>query len=70
MQVGPVQRELELTHLDRTPVAHDCLRRSQGLRSVELLDGDEADGLWHVSTQALATDNGRRENPGDPQARS
>ena len=56
VQVGPVQPQLQLTHLGRTPIAHRGLGRRQRPRSVEILDGNEADRLGHGSIPAPATD--------------
>jgi hypothetical protein len=57
VQVCPMQRKLQLTHLSRTPVPNRRLHRGQRLGSVEILDGDEAGGLGHDSIPALATDS-------------
>ena len=51
VQIGPVQRELQLTHLSRAPVPHGRLSRSQRLGSVEVLDGDEGGGVGHDSIE-------------------
>ena len=51
VQVGPVQRQLQLTHLHRPPVPHRRLHRSQRLGSVEVLDGEKAGRLRHDSTK-------------------
>ena len=69
VQVGPVQRELELTHLDRASVPHRRLGRSQRPRSVEVLDGKKAGRLGHDSTQPPATDKSMERWQPDPQSR-
>ena len=57
VQVGPVQRELELTHLGGPPVPHRRLHGSQRLGGVEVLDGEKAGRFGHDSTQALTADS-------------